>query len=64
MSEIIFTSEQPTAARAGDYGRHECGLEVVLAPHHRGVWVCEMERYHAGFSRRYGEIRCGHWLLV
>lgn len=60
----MFTSEQPTAARAGEYGRHECGLEVVLAPHHRGVWVCEMERYHAGFSRRYGEIRCGHWLPV
>ena len=33
--------------RAGDYDEFQCGLELTLLPHHRGVWICELERYHA-----------------
>ena len=45
--------------RAGDYSQHQCGLSFTAAAHHSGVWVCELERYHSGFSRRYGELRYG-----
>ena len=45
--------------RAGDYQLHQCGLTFTAAPHHSGVWICELERYHTGFSRRYGELRYG-----
>lgn len=38
-------------ARAGDYEVFECGLEFTALPQHRGVWICELERYHPGFSR-------------
>ena len=37
--------------RAGDYEGFECGLEFTALPQHRGVWICELERYHPGFSR-------------
>ena len=39
--------------------RFECGLEFQASSGHSGVWICELERYHPGFSRRYGEIRYG-----
>ena len=48
-----------TVSRAGDYSQHQCGLSFRAAAHHSGVWVCELERYHRGFSRRYGELRYG-----
>jgi len=44
---------------AGDYNQFQCGIQVTAQPKHRGVWICELERYHAGFSRRYGEVRYG-----
>ena len=45
--------EDPRAelVRAGKYVAGECGLELTALPRHSGVWVCELERYHAGFSR-------------
>ena len=46
-------------SRAGDYSQHQCGLSFTAAAQHSGVWVCELERYHTGFSRRYGELRYG-----
>ena len=53
-----------TVSRAGDYGQHQCGLTFTAGPHHSGVWVCELERYHSGFSRRYGEVRYGQVTLT
>ena len=38
--------------RAGNYSRYQCGLTFTASPTHTGVWVCELERYHRGFSRR------------
>ena len=46
-------------SRAGDYSLHQCGLSFTAQPHHTGVWVYELERYHTGFHRRYGELRYG-----
>ena len=37
---------------AGNYSRHECGLIFELNPQHRGVWICELEKYHTGFNKR------------
>ena len=44
---------------AGNYSRFECGLTFLVEPRHRGLWVCELEKYHLGFERRYGEVRSG-----
>lgn len=50
---IVTSSDTPLQCR------HECGVEFLATAKHAGVWICELERYHAGFSRRYGEIRYG-----
>ena len=44
------------AVLVGNYSYHECGIQVTVGPGHRGVWLCEIEKYHAGFGRR--------WVLV
>ena len=36
----------------GNYSSQECGIQLTVGPQHRGVWLCEMEKYHAGFGRR------------
>ena len=65
------------ARLAGNYSRRECGLEFRAEARHRGLWLCELEKYHLGFSRRcggyvsrqcdyllrYGEVRYGQILL-
>lgn len=48
----------------GNYSQHQCGIRIAkLRPKDRGVWLCEIEKYHAGFSRRYGEVRYGQMSL-
>lgn len=40
----------------GDYDKHQCGLRIHnLDMKDRGIWMCEVEKYYLGFSRRYGE---------
>ena len=46
------------AKRVGNYSQHECGMKFTVGPQHRGVWLCEMEKYHAGFGRRLVESSC------
>ena len=42
----------------GDYHQHQCGIRVYdLDSRDRGTWMCEVEKYYTGFSRRYGEYR-------
>ena len=42
----------------GDYHKHQCGIRVYdLDSRDRGTWMCEVEKYYTGFSRRYGEYR-------
>jgi len=42
----------------GDYTKHQCGLLIRdLNAKDRGIWMCEVEKYYTGFSRRYGEYR-------
>lgn len=37
----------------GDYSKHECGLHIRdLNAKDRGIWMCEVEKYYTGFSRR------------
>ena len=36
----------------GDYSKFECGLSFTVEPRHRGVWICELEKYHVGFDKR------------
>ena len=37
----------------GDYEKHQCGLRIHdLNAKDRGIWMCEMEKYYSGFSRR------------
>ena len=39
--------------RIGDYDRFQCGLRVHrVEVRDRGLWLCEVEKYYAGFSRR------------
>ena len=39
--------------RIGDYEQFECGLRVHnLEVGDRGLWLCEVEKYYTGFSRR------------
>ena len=38
--------------RIGNYSEYECGISFTVKPHHRGVWLCELEKYHPGFARR------------
>ena len=38
--------------RVGNYSAFECGLRFTVRPQHRGVWLCELEKYHFGFMRR------------
>ena len=39
--------------RIGDYDQFECGLRVHnLEVGDRGLWLCEVEKYYTGFSRR------------
>jgi len=48
----------------GNFSEHECGIRIgKLRPRDRGVWLCEIEKYHAGFGRRYGEVRYGQVTL-
>ena len=38
----------------GDYTKHQCGLLIRdLNAKDRGIWMCEVEKYYTGFSRRY-----------
>lgn len=38
----------------GDYETHQCGIRIhTLEKRDRGLWMCEMEKYYSGFSRRY-----------
>ena len=37
----------------GNYSEFECGLSFKVEPRHRGVWICELEKYHVGFDRRF-----------
>ena len=36
----------------GNYSAFECGIKFTIRPEHRGVWLCELEKYHPGFTRR------------
>ena len=37
----------------GDYDNRECGLRIHnLTVKDRGPWMCEVEKYYTGFSRR------------
>ena len=39
--------------RIGAYDQFECGLRVHnLEVGDRGLWLCEVEKYYTGFSRR------------
>ena len=38
--------------REGNYTKHQCGISFIVTPGHRGVWICELEKYHLGFTRR------------
>ena len=41
----------------GDYTKHQCGLEIRdLNAKDRGIWMCEVEKYYTGFSRRYAKV--------
>ena len=51
MGCSLDTDPRAELVRAGDYEGFECGLEFTALPQHRGVWICELERYHPGFSR-------------
>ena len=47
----------------GDYGSHECGLLIHdLGAKDRGTWMCEVEKYYSGFSRRYVLMLLSHHL--
>ena len=50
--------------RVGDYAQFQCGLRFTVKPEHKGMWICEMEKYHWGFARRYGEVRTKAMALV
>ncbi|XP_023336770.1 uncharacterized protein LOC111707838 isoform X2 [Eurytemora carolleeae] len=47
----------------GEYNLHQCGVRVMVDAEHEGEWLCEIEKYHPGFSRRYGEVLYGHITL-
>ncbi len=37
----------------GDYDKFQCGLRISgLDARDRGNWLCEVEKYYTGFSRR------------
>ena len=37
----------------GDYEKFQCGIRISdLAFEDRGLWICEVEKYYTGFSRR------------
>lgn len=37
----------------GDYKRFQCGIQIAnLTVKDRGLWLCEIEKYYTGFSRR------------
>ena len=49
----------------GDYNKHQCGVRIHgLDARDRGTWMCEVEKYYVGFSRRYGEYRTNVLNLV
>ena len=38
----------------GNYDNNECGIRIQeLEFTDRGLWLCEIEKYYTGFSRRY-----------
>ena len=42
----------------GDYDSYQCGIKLTgVQPEDAGEWTCEMESYHAGYTRKYGYIR-------
>jgi len=47
----------------GDYNLHQCGLRLIAETTHEGEWLCEIEKYHPGFTRRYGEVLYGKMTL-
>ena len=42
----------PGVERVGNYSAFECGISFTVRPGDRGVWLCELEKYHHGFARR------------
>ena len=51
----------------GQYSEFECGLSFQVEPRHRGVWICELEKYHVGFDKRFvascSDQHSLYWLL-
>ena len=42
----------------GAYDYYQCGITIKNArPEDAGLWSCEMESYHAGYTRKYGYVR-------
>lgn len=49
----------------GDYDQFQCGIRIHdLDTKDRGLWLCEVEKYYSGFSRRYGELRTAPFTVV
>merc|ERR1712133_292540 len=41
----------------GDYDAYQCGIKLTgVQPEDAGNWKCEMESYHAGYTRKYGYV--------
>ncbi|XP_040581464.1 uncharacterized protein [Lepeophtheirus salmonis] len=56
---------QNKASFWGNYSNNECGLQLHQADiSDRGIWLCEMEKYYLGFSRKYGELKTFGIMLV
>ena len=50
--------------QVGDYDKFQCAITFLARSRHKGSWVCEIEKYHVGFGRRYGEVRTREMMLT
>ena len=65
VDEIGCDFEPGKVERIGDYDKHQCGVRIHdLERSDRGIWMCEVEKYYAGFSRRYGEMQTSLFTVV